>query len=336
MIVDALLEPYCPPPGTAGSAEAAIVAAGGTVHWLTAADGVRLRAASWERQGEADRGGILLLSGRTEFIEKYFETVAALRRRGFSVWMLDWRGQGHSGRLLADRAKGHAARFEDFVADLALFIRGTVLPALGDQPLALLAHSMGGNIGLRYLHDHPGVIARAAFSAPMIDFLRGGLPLWLVRALGGIAGSLSSWSSEYGPGQAARRDDDELFEGNKLTTCPHRFERTRRWLRHDPALHLGGVTWGWLRAAGDSVARIGGPGFAEAIRIPVLIVIAGNERIADNAAIRRFAARLPKGRLEVIPGAEHEILAEADALRACFWEAFDEFMELPPEPPRGA
>ncbi|MBV8934190.1 MAG: alpha/beta hydrolase, partial [Alphaproteobacteria bacterium] len=39
-----------------------------------------------------------MVSGFAECIEKYFETVADLARRGLSVWCLDWRGQGGSER----------------------------------------------------------------------------------------------------------------------------------------------------------------------------------------------------------------------------------------------
>ena len=37
-------------------------------------------------------------------IEKYFEVVGELRRRGFAVAVLDWRGQGGSSRLLRNDA----------------------------------------------------------------------------------------------------------------------------------------------------------------------------------------------------------------------------------------
>ena len=48
---------------------------------------------------------MVLLQGRAEFIEKYGETVGDLRARGFAVYALDWRGQGHSGRVLRTRAR---------------------------------------------------------------------------------------------------------------------------------------------------------------------------------------------------------------------------------------
>ena len=47
---------------------------------------------------------------------------------------------------------------------------------------------------------------------------------------------------------------------------------------------------------------------------------------STRAAAREFAARLPHGRYEELPDAEHEILMESDSIRARFWDAFDGFV----------
>ena len=60
---------------------------------LTTRDGVSLRFARWHPP-PGRKGTVCLFQGRTEFIEKYFETVRELRARGFAVATLDWRGQG--------------------------------------------------------------------------------------------------------------------------------------------------------------------------------------------------------------------------------------------------
>jgi len=52
------------------------------------------------------KGTVCVFGGRGEFIEKYFETIGELRRRGFAVATMDWRGQGRSSRQLPDARKG--------------------------------------------------------------------------------------------------------------------------------------------------------------------------------------------------------------------------------------
>src|ERR1700710_2495060 len=67
--------------------------------WFTTIDNMRLRYARWPKTAGAQKGTVCLVQGRTEFIEKYFETVADFQARGFAVATFDWRGQGGSQRL---------------------------------------------------------------------------------------------------------------------------------------------------------------------------------------------------------------------------------------------
>ena len=58
---------------------------------LRAADDVQLRLGLW--QHKAAKGTVLLIPGRTEYIEKYGPAAADLRARGFDTLVLDLRGQ---------------------------------------------------------------------------------------------------------------------------------------------------------------------------------------------------------------------------------------------------
>ena len=88
--------------------------AGAEAEWFTGAAGVKLRAAIFRPEGSA-RGSIVLSGGRTEPIEKYFETIQDFLDRGFVVLAHDWRGQGLSARPLGDRLKGHAKGFDTYL-----------------------------------------------------------------------------------------------------------------------------------------------------------------------------------------------------------------------------
>src|SRR5262245_29861089 len=94
---------------------------------LRTPDGVALRFARWPAPPNR-KGTVCLFHGRAEFIEKYFESIAELRARGFAVATVDWRGQGLSGRALADTRKGHVNNFDEYGADLETFMREIVLP----------------------------------------------------------------------------------------------------------------------------------------------------------------------------------------------------------------
>src|ERR1700733_11116618 len=93
---------------------------GTTAVWYRGAGGRRLRAAYCPAADPV--GSVVLSPGRTEHIEKYVEVVGELVRRGFSVVVHDWRGQGLSDRLTGGRLKGHARGFDDFLTDFKALI----------------------------------------------------------------------------------------------------------------------------------------------------------------------------------------------------------------------
>ena len=80
-------------------------------------DGAELRFARWAPPA-GRKGTVCVFPGRSEPIEKYFETVRDLRERGFAVAMIDWRGQGHSSRRLRDPRKGYVRDFADYEIDV--------------------------------------------------------------------------------------------------------------------------------------------------------------------------------------------------------------------------
>src|SRR5512142_2619414 len=124
-----------------------------TFQFITTRDGTRLRTAVFEPEKKSRRVCVLL-SGQTEFIEKYLEVIGELNDRGFVVASFDWRGQGGSARALNDPLTAHVGSFAEYDDDLQSFMQQVVAPLSPATPL-LLAHSMGGHIALRALHDRP-------------------------------------------------------------------------------------------------------------------------------------------------------------------------------------
>lgn len=119
------------------------VPAGVRVGYVTTPDRVKLRYAIWPRSAGPHRGTVCLVQGRTEYIEKYFETIADFQARGFAVATFDWRGQGGSDRLIGNRTVGYVDRFDDYWTDLRTFHAEILLPDC-PPPFYLVGHSMGG------------------------------------------------------------------------------------------------------------------------------------------------------------------------------------------------
>ena len=268
---------------------------------------------------------MVVLQGRGEFIEKYQETVGDLLARGFAVAIVEWRGQGRSGRAGPHLVRGHIQDFEHYLDDLRRAL-AHLDERRGARPYLMLGHSMGGHLGLRFLHDRPGVFTAAVMTAPMFDIDLKGVPGAVARGLGALAVRLGA-ASWYAPGQRDFRLDRCRFDNNPLTTCPRRFARFRELLANEPELCIGGVTYGWLDASLRSIALTRRPGWLEAIGTPMLICQAAAERIVSNRAQEEFAARLPRARLVRFPGARHELFLERDAIRDELFRAFDAFVD---------
>jgi lysophospholipase len=291
--------------------------------FIEASDGRRLRTAVFAAKSET-RGVCVLLGGQTEFIEKYDEVTSELNARGFTVATFDWRGQGGSSRGLANPLPAHVRDFKEYDDDLKSFLKQVVRPISDRAPLAL-AHSMGGHILLRTLHDRPDSFRAAVLSAPMIQVATRGYPAWLVRVVTAAYNAVGR-GGDFAWGMAERDPFLISFDTQLVTSDRERFARAQKFLGDHPDLRLAGPSWGWLEAAYRSMAHISAPGFAQAIPMPVLVCGPGKDRICVTAATRDFASRMPRGEYLDLPDSEHEILMENDSIRARFWAAFDEFV----------
>ena len=299
-----------------------IESTGGRAFWFDANDGARMRGATWPARAGGSAGTALLLGGRTEFIEKNLEATEALLQRGFAVWSLDWRGQGLSARALPDRHKGYIEDYRQFLDDLTLFVERYVAPEV-QEPLVMVAHSMGGHIGLRFLHDQPGRFASAAFSSPLIGIHFGGAAVGLIaRAIAWIANRIG-YATYYAPGTGPYGESNRRFVGNVLTSDPDRFAGMLAQIDRNPDLALGGPTLGWLDATLRSISTLTEPSYARAITTPLLIASAGQDKVVEPAAQERLCRHIPNGRFVSVEGAQHELMIEADRYRLRFWELVD-------------
>jgi lysophospholipase len=308
------------------------VPSGAKVSAFDGYDGLKLRSALWEATRGPVRGTVCIVQGRGEFIEKYFEVVADLRRRGFAVAIFDLRGQGGSERMLSNRRKGHVVAFTEYDRDLAIFIDEVVRPSL-PEPLIGLGHSLGGNILLRGAQDEASPFARMILMSPMIDIhpkmLGASRPL--AKAYANLA-SMIGLATAYVRGGSDEPNDLVEFENNRLTTDHVRWSRIKSIIEAAPDLALGSPTVGWLRAALRSCAMLSRRDYPKYVCVPMMLFAAGADRVVSTQAIEDFAVDLKSGGHILMPGSRHEILQETDAIRQRFWAAFDAYMGIETSP----
>jgi lysophospholipase len=281
---------------------------------------VRLRYAIFRSSHSVAKGTVVLLHGRNECIEKYFETIRNLNDLGLWVATFDHRGQGLSDRLLPDGRRGHVRRYGDYERDLQIFLTEIVLPDTR-LPFFLIAHSMGALVALSAAPLLASRIERMALSAPFLGLSNQVLPPNVIRALTRFA-CLTGFSSRL----LTRERPPAAFEENVVTSDPVRYSRNLALLAAHPELGLGPPSCRWLSESFRTIDRVSRREHLSRITIPTLILAPTMDRLVPYDDQERLARNFRACQLVPIAGAQHEIFQERDIFRAQALGAIAAFM----------
>jgi lysophospholipase len=250
---------------------------------------------------------ILISAGRTEAAIKYKELIFDLFNNGYSIYINDHRGQGLSGRMIKDPEMGYIDNFQFYIDDMKFFY-DTYIKLKNYKKTYLLAHSMGGAIGMTYLEQNSNDFNAAAFSSPMLGFKPPGCTI--VKVLDGE-------NPKYAFGETAYKDDMTTFEGNNLTGSEVRYYRMVEVFAKMPKAKLGGATYHWAHKSCQQFDYI----FRniDKINTPFILFSAKNEQILDPHAHQKFIKAAQKsGKVSIaymVEDAQHELLIEKDEQR---------------------
>ncbi|MFO7713561.1 lysophospholipase [Desulfosarcina sp.] len=215
---------------------------------------------------ENERFRVVISHGLGEHSGRYGHVAKTLCPMGGALWIHDHRGHGQS-----QGKRGHVNEFNDYVDDLKTFIEMAGADHPDRVPLLLLGHSMGGLIALSFARQYPRLVDGLIVSSPLL-----GVPKPPSTVLTAIVRSLSIvWPT--------------LTLNNKLNPA---------YISHDEAEVNAYVQSGrvhskisarWFVACMSEIEKTGGD--FDAIRIPILIQIAGNDRLVSApAALAYFDA----------------------------------------------
>lgn len=255
---------------------------------FTASDGYRHCYRRWSAEGNL-RGQVVALHGIQSHSGWYAYSCRRLATAGWDVWFLDRRGSG-----MNERDRGHAPTADRLLRDVHEFLAMARGVGPGGLPLVLMGLSWGGKLAAATAAQQPGVVDAVALLYP--GFLAQFKPAWSRRKLLHFV----VWM-EWGK----RRVEIPLRD-------PALFTSSREWqdfIRHDP-LALHETTVSFLNASLQLDEQV--VSAAAAITCPVLLMLAGADRVTDNAATRDWLTQVRgPGRLIVYPEAEHTLEFEA-------------------------
>lgn len=246
---------------------------------------LRLHYRSWE--ADAPRAGVIVVHGLFEHSRRYEEFAGYMASHGFSTFVPDLRGHGAS-----EGRRGHARSFDILLQDLDRVrreVQGLVPVGL---PLFLFGHSLGGLIGLRYLEEYEVGLSGAIMTSPWLGTAMP-IPRWQVLAAAVLNRILPAFPFPF-------KLDPELLT--------HDQERSADY-RQDPQIH-NTITPRLFTETSSGIELALRRG--DRINVPVLFILAGDDRIVDTDRSLAFARSLPSDDIavEVLDGQYHEVLQE--------------------------
>ena len=250
-----------------------------------------------------EKGAIVIVNGRAEQMVKNAELVYDLRSSGYSVYMLDHRGQGESGRMLEESTKGYVDEFQYYVDDLKTFVDTVVRQAPHPKVFAL-AHSMGGAITTLYAEQHPGDFDAIVLSSPMLQIKEErDSPINDTFGKVTVGLGMGKWNAPA---------------GEKPLTSSGPRNAVRNWIEDKyPSTVIKAPTFRWADQAFTKTREARAN--AGQIKDPVLILQALEDKLVSVAAQNEVCETINKAggscKQQALVGSEHEAFNENDKIR---------------------
>jgi lysophospholipase len=284
--------------------------------WFTGCDGAELYARY--ALNPQKTGTVVFVHGFTEFTDKYLELLYYFYNEGYSVFIYDQRGHGHSARYVDQAYLVHVQSFVRYAEDLHIFMNTVVKPKAGSGPYFLFGHSMGGCIAALFLEKHPKMFKAAVLSSPMLKLSFEHLPHFAAKA---YAAFTKSTGQDKLPAPGATPFNELPDYENSYCTSKARYLWVHGLQVADTDYQTTSATCGWVYSALKAIEAL--HKHPDKATLPILICQAELENLVDNEGQQLFAKHAPNAKLVRIENAKHEIyLSSAEVLEEYYRTVF--------------
>ena len=255
-------------------------------HQLTAADGTSLYVSDYLLPAGTELGSVIVMHGLGEHSGRYRHIAQFFNQCGLSVRCYDHRGHGRSQGRRGDVING-----EPMVQDAQIVIEDFALRT--SLPPFLFGHSMGALFAARFALGQLAPLRGLILSSPALAVRLTPLDRSMLKALSVLAPYLG------------------VPNGVKSRFLSHDSKVVSAY-NADPLVH-GKISSRLLKAMLRAMAYC--QVSAGTLKVPTLMLVAGDDRLVDAEGSRQFFAKLPAGTAEmhVYPGLFHELLNEPEA-----------------------
>ncbi|MGL4912414.1 MAG: alpha/beta fold hydrolase [Romboutsia sp.] len=260
---------------------------------------------------EESKGKIVISHGFCESSEKYREIIKIFNKNGYSVYIMDHRGHGRSGRLGIDNSQINVEDFNYYVYDFKTFLDSVVMYEKGNEKVFLFAHSMGGAIGALFLERYENYFDSAILNCPMMEIDTGRYPKFISKIIANImciAGQGNRYLLGHGPFKGMENLNDSGTSSQKRYSTYF-----KKQLEHKE-LQTSGGSFNWLREAFNATNTLIKEENASKITIPVVLYQAGKDTFVRPGGQNKFAKHVKNCRLVLRENAKHEIYIEKDEI----------------------
>lgn len=261
-----------------------------TCEAVIAPDGTRMHLRRWSRE-PVPRGNLVAVHGIGGHGGGFAGLACALADRGWQVWAPDLPGHG-----LSPGPRGWVPDWSVLPASLASVLAHVRCATTGQPPPLLLGHSLGAAVALDLVLAGPpaaAVPAALVLSNPALD--ADGIAAWRVQVARLLSRLWPRFSLDTGIDMALSCRD------------PRALERYRRDpLRHSRCSARLGA--GFLATAATIRRR------APELRLPLLLLQSGDDRVTGPVAAQRFftAAGSADKTFRLYPQSRHELFDDLD------------------------
>lgn len=285
--------------------------------FITSYDGTKIHYYKYVQK--ESMGHVVICHGFCEYAQKFEEMIYYLVKSGFSVYIVDHRGHGYSDRQAADSEMVYVESYEEYVDDLHEFVKQLV----PENNRYLIAHSMGGAIGIRYLEKYPEDFSKAVLSSPMCGMKTGkysnSFALMFASLRCKTGGKESYANGQHGFGEATFDTCSCLDKARYMYQYNKRVDNTN--------YRTYGGSFAWVRASLKATKTLMKKSNIKKITTPILMFQAGLDHLVKLEDQDEFLERCKTAKMIKVKDAKHEIFNCHENHRKLFYKEVISFLE---------